>query len=51
MDQKTKVVESKIVDVIDGEFISDNRSVPCSVVDEKISSDLNNEFLESILDE
>jgi len=51
MDQKTKVVESKIVDVIDGEFISDNHSVPCSVVDEKISSDLNNEFLESILDE
>ncbi len=50
VDKKSKVIESKIVDVIDGEFITD--SVPPKNADsEKISSDLNSEFLESIIDE
>lgn len=40
LDKKTKVIESKVVDVIDGEFIG-----------EKISSDLNSKFLESIIDD
>ena len=50
MDQKTKVIESKIVDVIEGEFNSD--SIPPKDADSvKISSDLNKEFLESIIDD
>lgn len=50
MDQKTKVVESKVVDVIDGEF--NNDSIPPKDADiVKVSSDLNSEFLESIVDD
>ena len=51
MDKHTKVIESKVVDVIDGEFSSDNISVPRCVDGDKISSDLNKEFLESIIDD
>ena len=50
LDKKSKVIESKIVDVIDGEFNSD--SIPPKNADSvKISSDVNKEFLESIVDD
>ncbi len=51
LDKKTKVIESKVVDVIDGEFIGSGSSVARSADDEKISSDLNSKFLESIIDD
>ena len=50
LDKRTKVIESKIIDVVDGEF--NNDSIPPKDADIiKVSSDANNEFLESILDE
>ena len=50
IDRKKKTVESNVVDVIDGEFIAVN--VPPKNADIiKVSSDANDEFLESILDE
>lgn len=50
LDKKTKVIESKVVDTIDGEF--NNDSIPPKDADiVKVSSDLNNKFLESILDD
>ncbi|KKM68147.1 hypothetical protein LCGC14_1463790 [marine sediment metagenome] len=50
LDKKSKVIESKIVDVIDGEFNSD--SIPPKNADSvKISNDVNKEFLESIVDD
>ncbi|KKN51305.1 hypothetical protein LCGC14_0624130 [marine sediment metagenome] len=51
LDKKTKVIESKVVDVIDGEFNNDSISVPRCADIIKVSSDVNDEFLESILDE
>ena len=50
MDKHTKVIESKIIDVIDGEF--NNDSIPPKDADiVKVSSDVNKDFLESIVDE
>ena len=50
IDKRTKVIESKVVDVIDGEF--NNDSIPQKDADiVKISGDLNNKFLESIIDD
>ncbi len=50
VDKRTKVIESKIIDVVDGEF--NNDSIPQKDADiVKVSSDANNEFLESVLDE
>ncbi len=50
LDKQTKFIESKIVDVIDGEF--NNDSIPLKDADiVKVSSDSNKKFLESIIDE
>ncbi len=50
LDKKSKVIESKVVDVIDGEF--NNDSIPPKNADiVKVSSDVNKEFLESIIDD
>ena len=50
IDKRTKVIESKIIDVVDGEFNNDSNPQKDAVI-VKVSSDANNEFLESILDE
>ncbi len=48
LDKQTKIIESK---VIDGEFNNDSISVARCADVVKISSDINNKFLESIIDE
>ena len=50
IDKRTKVIESKVVDIIDGEFNKDSIP-PKDAVIVKVSSDANDEFLESILNE
>ena len=50
LDKKPKVIGSKVVSMIDGEF--NNDSIPPKDADiVKVSSDLNNKFLESIIDD
>jgi len=46
LDKQSKKIESKVIDVIEGELID----VPPEDI-KQISSDINNKFLESIVDE
>ena len=51
MDKSTKRIESKVSDVIDGEVCDKNDIPPAIVVDTKVDSKLNDEFLEGLGDD
>jgi hypothetical protein len=51
MDKETKRIESKVVDVIDGEVRGKNDIPPAIVVDTKVDNKLNDEFLEGLEDD
>jgi len=46
LDKQSNIIEGKVIDAIDGELID----IPAEDI-KQISSDINNKFLESIVDE
>lgn len=51
MDKETKRIESKVIDVVEGETCDVKRMPPATVSDTRIDSKLNDKFLESIGDD